>query len=103
MHPANVKDADVLDSKLIHQLPKESQVLLGDGGYDQESCYRNCDEREVTLLAPIKVKKTPRLNVVKGPSSTKTLTSVRSSLYAKPRLSPSKVSLKTSSIWNIYP
>lgn len=100
VHAANLKDADVFDNELIHQLPKASQVLLGDGGYDQESCYQACDDREVTLLSPIKVKKTHHLSVVRGPSSTKTPCSVRSSLYAKPPSSPFRVSSKTSSTWS---
>ncbi len=62
LHAANVKDAEVFDNELVQQLPSATQVLLGDGGYDQESCYSNCDRREVTLLAPIKVKKTRRPN-----------------------------------------
>lgn len=55
---ANVKDAQVFDHDLVGHLSRKTQVLLGDGGYDQKSCYDACDAREVTLLAPIKVKKT---------------------------------------------
>lgn len=58
---ANRKDAEVFDDELIHHLPKATLVLLGDGGYDQESCYSNCDEREVTRSH---IKKTPHPNVV---------------------------------------
>jgi hypothetical protein len=100
IHAANIKDADVFDDELVHQLPSTTQVLLGDGGYDQESCYQNCDEREVTLLAPIKVKKTPLTNVRKGPSSTKTLSFVRSLPYAKPLSSRFRVSSKSFSAWS---
>lgn len=103
LHAANIKDAAVFGDELIHYLPDSTQVLLGDGGYDQESCYQNCDEREVTLLSPLKVKKTPLLNVVRGPSSTKTLSFVRSLLYARLPLSPFKVNLKTSSAWSTCP
>ncbi len=103
VRPANVKDADVFDNKLAHYLPNDTQVLLGDGGYDQESCYQNCDERNVTLLAPIKVKKTRHPSVVKGPSFTKTLVSARSLLYAKLPLSRFRVNLKTFSIWSTCP
>lgn len=98
VHAANVKDADVFDDELVQQLPTTTQVLLGDGGYDQESCYRNCDEREVTLLAPIKVKKTRHPNVHCAPSSTKTRTSAKPSLYAKLRSSRFRDSSKTFSI-----
>ena len=97
LRAANVKDAEVFDKELVQHLSSATQVLLGDGGYDQESCYLNCDAREVTLLAPIKVKKTRRLNVVKEPSSTKTPTSVKFSPYVKLRSNLFKVSLKTSS------
>ena len=97
LHAANLKDADVFDDELVQHLSTRSQVLLGDGGYDQESCYVNCDEREVTLLAPIKVKKTRHRNVSSEPSSTKTPTSARSSRYAKLRSNPTRVSLKTCS------
>ena len=94
---ANVKDADVFDKELVQHLPGATQVLLGDGGYDQESCYVNCDEREVTLLAPIKVKKTRRPNAVKEPSSTKTPTFAKFSPYVKPQSNLTRVSSKTSS------
>ena len=97
LHAANVKDADVFDDELVQQLPAATQVLLGDGGYDQESCYINCDTREVTLLAPIKVKKTRRLSVVSELSSTKTPPSVKSLPYAKQLLNPTKVNSKTFS------
>jgi hypothetical protein len=108
---ANLKDAEVFDNELVHRLPKATQVLLGDGGYDrrkspwddQESLYRNCDEGEVTLLSPIKVKKTPHLNVVKGPGFTTTPASVRSSLCAKPPSSLSRVNSNTSSAWRACP
>lgn len=103
VHAANIKDADVLDDELVHRLPKVTHILLGDGGYDQESCYRNCDEREVTLLSPIKVKKTPRLNVVKGPSFTTTPASVRSLLCAKPPSNRFRVNSKTSLAWSVCP
>jgi hypothetical protein len=103
VHAANVKDADVFDDELVQHLSNRTQVLLGDGGYDQESCYRNCDKREVTLLAPIKVKKTPRPSAAKEPNSTKTPASVRSSHYAKPPWSRFRDSSKTSSLWSICP
>lgn len=97
LHAANVKDADVFDDELVQHLFNRTQVLLGDGGYDQESCYHNCDRRQVTLLAPIKVKKTRRLSVSKEPDSTKTPTSVKSSPYAKPQSNLIRVNSNTSS------
>lgn len=98
VHPANIKDADVFDNELAHRLPNDVQVLLGDGGYDQKSCYQNCDERNLTLLAPIKVKKTRHLSVVKEPSFTKTPVSARSLPCAKPPSSRFRVNSKTSSV-----
>lgn len=103
VHAANLKDADVFDDELVHRLPKATQVLLGDGGYDLESCYRNCDEREVTLLAPIKVKKTRRPSGANEPGSTKIPAFVRSLLYAKPPSSPFRVNSKTSLAWSVCP
>ena len=103
LHAANVKDADVFDDELVQQLPGATQVLLGDGGYDQESCYQNCDLREVTLLAPIKVKKTRLPNVSSALDSTKTPTYVKSSHCAKPLSNPTRVSSKTSSTWSTFP
>ena len=97
LHAANIKDADEFDDELVQHLPRTTQVLLGDGGYDQESCYLNCDTREVTLLAPIKVKKTRHRNVSRELSSIKTQIFARSSPYAKRRSNPIRVSLKTSS------
>ena len=97
LHAANLKDAEVFDKELVQHLPAATQVLLGDGSYDQESCYLNCDAREVTLLAPIKIKKTRCLNVLSELGSTKTPTSGKSSPYAKPRSNLFRVSLKTSS------
>jgi IS5 family transposase len=103
VQPANIKDADVFDDELAHCLPNDTEVLLGDGGYDQESCYRNCDERKVTLLAPIKVKKTRHPSVVKELSFTKTPVSARSLLYAKPPSNRFRVNSKTFSIWSTCP
>ena len=77
LHAANIKDADVFDDELVRVLPSTTQVLLGDGGYDQDSCYRNCDMREVTLLAPIKVKKTHHQSVSKEPSFIRIPTSAK--------------------------
>jgi transposase len=98
LHAANVKDADVFDDELVQHLSNRTQVLLGDGGYDQESCYLNCDAREVTLLAPIKVKKTRHPNGSRGLGSTKTPTSVKSLPYAKQPSNLIRVNLKTCSI-----
>jgi hypothetical protein len=103
VHAANIKDADVFDDELAQHLPDSTEVLLGDGGYDQESCYQACDDREVTLLCPIKVKKTRRLSAVKEPGSTKTPSFARSSHYARPPSNLSRGSSKTSSLWSTCP
>ena len=41
---------------LAPSIPKATQVLLGDGGFDDESCYGLCDDKDISLVAPIKVK-----------------------------------------------
>ena len=53
---ANVKDARVFKDLLAPSIPKATQVLLGDGGFDDESCYGLCDDKDISLIAPIKVK-----------------------------------------------
>lgn len=100
VHPANGKDAQVFDDEFARQLPNATQVLLGDSGYDQESCYQHCDERSVTLLAPIKVKKTRLPNVVNAPSFTKTHAFAKFSRYARRPSNRFKVSLKPFSPLN---
>lgn len=56
IHPANVKDSQVLKRETSSSLSDETELLLGDGGYDEQACYEVCDEREISLIAPIKVK-----------------------------------------------
>lgn len=90
---ANIKDAEVFDEHLSKQLPKQLQVLLGDGGYDQDSCYQLCDAQEISLIVPIKVKKTQLQNVENVRSFIMTLTHVKSLLYVKPPLNLFKASL----------
>lgn len=58
VHAANVKDAAVFVDQFVPQLPQTTQVALGDGGYAQAECFACCDQRQVTLIAPIEVKKT---------------------------------------------
>lgn len=57
VHAANRKDAQVFKEELATELPAETQLALGDGGYDDRDCYTLCDEQEVSLLAPVTVKK----------------------------------------------
>lgn len=56
VHAANRKDAQVFKEELAPELPSETLLALGDGGYDEAGCYELCDEQEVSLLAPITVK-----------------------------------------------
>jgi hypothetical protein len=53
---ANIKDAGLCKDHLAASIPKQTQVLLGDGGFDDQSCYDLCDDKAISLLAPIKVK-----------------------------------------------
>lgn len=53
---ANVKDAQVFKDQLAPSIPKETQVVFGDGGFDDGSCYALCDEKDISLVAPIKAK-----------------------------------------------
>ena len=54
--PANLKDAQVFKDQLACSIPKQTQVLFGDGGFDNQNCYNLCDQRGVSLVAPIKAK-----------------------------------------------
>lgn len=54
VHAANIKDAFVFRTELICQLPEETDLVLGDGGYDDEQCAAACEEKEATLLTPVK-------------------------------------------------
>ena len=53
---ANVKDARVFKHQLAPSIPEATQVLLGDGGFDEGGCYELCDEKDISLVAPIKAK-----------------------------------------------
>ncbi|MEZ4633332.1 MAG: transposase [Deinococcales bacterium] len=57
VEPANIKDAQVFKEELIHSIPEQTKVVLADGGFDDQSCYELCDQKGVSLIAPIKVKK----------------------------------------------
>lgn len=54
--PANLKDAQVFTDRLAPAIPKQTQVLFGDGGFDNQSCYDLCDRRGISLVAPITAK-----------------------------------------------
>ncbi len=54
--PANLKDALMFKEQLSSSIPKQTQVLLGDGGFDDQACYDLCDKKEISLVTPIKAK-----------------------------------------------
>lgn len=56
VHPANVKDGKVFTEELSSALPAETKLVLADGGYDEQACYEVCDDKDISLIAPIKVK-----------------------------------------------
>ena len=53
---ANLKDAQVFKDHLACSVPEQTQVLFGDGGFDNQKCYDLCDQQGVSLVAPIKAK-----------------------------------------------
>lgn len=57
VEPAHVKDAYVFKRDFVQHFPKETLVVLGDSGYDDEKCYQLCDAQEISLITPIKAKK----------------------------------------------
>jgi hypothetical protein len=54
--PANLKDAAVFKDQLASSIPKQTQVLLGDSGFDDQTCYDLCDKKKISLVTPIKAK-----------------------------------------------
>jgi len=56
VYPANVKDSQILTTELSASLSEDTELLLTDGGYDEQACYDCCDALEISLIAPIKVK-----------------------------------------------
>lgn len=58
VEPANIKDAEVLKRIFMPDLPEGVELILADAGYDDQGCYDASDARSVSLLVPIKVKKT---------------------------------------------
>lgn len=103
VHSANIKDAQVFEDELSKQLPKTTRVALGDGGYAQEGCFTICDLNQTSLVAPIKVKKTPHPNASSRLCSTSIPTSARSSPSEKPPSSPSRASSRSASASNACP
>ena len=45
-------------NRLAASIPEDTQVLFGDGGFDDQSLYELCDENNISLVAPIKAKAT---------------------------------------------
>jgi len=57
VEPANIKDAEVFRRDFVKHLPNETLVVLGDSGYDDETCYQLCDAKEISLITPIQAAK----------------------------------------------
>lgn len=57
VEPANVKDAEVFKRVFVPSLPESVELILADTGYDEQGCYEASDAKNISLLAPIKVKK----------------------------------------------
>ena len=53
---ANVKDTRMFKDQLAASIPEQTQVLLGDGSFDDQSCYELCDAKHISLVTPIKAK-----------------------------------------------
>jgi len=50
VHPAHRKEPPVLRDELLAHLPKDTRLLLGDGGYDDEESAQDCEIKSCTLL-----------------------------------------------------
>ena len=57
VEPANVKDAEGFKTTFVPKLPQGVDLILADTGYNAEGCYRAGDAKGISLLVPIKVKK----------------------------------------------
>lgn len=53
---ANIKDAAVFTDQLAPSIPQQTQVVFGDGGFDDQNCYDLCNKKAISLVAPIKAK-----------------------------------------------
>ena len=53
---ANIKGAEMFKDQLAPSMPEQTQVLLGDGGFDTQTCYELCDTNMISLITPIKAK-----------------------------------------------
>jgi hypothetical protein len=62
VHPANVKDGKVFVEESSTSLHETTEVVLGDGGYDEQACYEVCDAKGISLITPIQVKKNTPLD-----------------------------------------
>ena len=83
--PANLKDARVFKDHLAASIPEDTQVLFGDGGFDDQSLYKLCDENNISLVAPIKAKATTPAHRLK-----------RVELYSDPEVREAFVLRKTT-------
>jgi hypothetical protein len=56
VYAANIKDASVFSDERSFALSAETQVVLADSGYDEQPCYDVCDNKYISLMAPLEVK-----------------------------------------------
>jgi hypothetical protein len=56
VHAANLQDGSVFSDELAPFLSENTDVVLADGGYDEQPCYEVCDNKEISLIAPLEVK-----------------------------------------------
>lgn len=56
VEPANTKDYEVFKTAFVPSIPKGTELILADTGYDEEGCYTATEAKEISLPVPIKVK-----------------------------------------------
>jgi hypothetical protein len=56
VYAANIKDSTVFTNDLAPSLAEDTNLLLGDAGYDEQPCYDVCDAKQISLIAPLEVK-----------------------------------------------
>jgi hypothetical protein len=56
VYAANIKDGAVFTDTLAASLGSDTNVVLADGSYDEQPCYDVCDNKHISLIAPLEVK-----------------------------------------------
>jgi hypothetical protein len=56
VYAANIKDGAVFTDDLATSLDSDTTVVLADSGYDEQLCYEVCDNKKISLIAPLEVK-----------------------------------------------